>query len=244
MSTPSSLAIAFRLRDELHVGGEQRVVDELHRRARCRARRSGRSGRRTRRRWRVAAFDVGGRAAEHHRERAGEHVVGAAAERRVDDVAVACRGDASDGRRAAGGVRHERARRRPGSRRDRRRRARPYASCSSEYTHTCTTSAARRGVGQRVGDRRARRGEVLAHLGPAGVHGDLVTGSQQPLRHGRADLARPDERDPHGAIRAGGRWRWSWSRGTARSPRCRSGGRRRWPCSRRTGRRRRRRRRR
>ena len=47
-----------------------------------------------------AARDVVGRAAEHHREVAGEHVVGAAAERGVDHVAVARVGDAPDRRRA------------------------------------------------------------------------------------------------------------------------------------------------
>ena len=56
---------------------------------------------------RARALDVVGRAAEHHRERAREHVVGATAERRVDHVPVARVGDALDRRRAAGGVRDE-----------------------------------------------------------------------------------------------------------------------------------------
>ena len=54
-----------------------------------------------------ARVDVGRRAAEHHREVAGEHVVGATAERRVDHVAVARVGDAPDGGGRPGGVGHE-----------------------------------------------------------------------------------------------------------------------------------------
>ena len=197
----------FRLRDELHVGCEERVVDELHReRAAERGDREDRVG--VRGDGGACPFDVGGRAAEHDGERAGEDVVGAAAERRVDDVAVACRGDALDGRRAAGGVRHEQ--RVVGQVRDEtvvvERDRRELLVGVHAHVHDLRDV---RGVGQRVGDRRARRGEVLAHLGPAGVHGDVVTRSQQPLRHGRADLARPHERDAHGATRAGGRWRWS-----------------------------------
>ena len=64
-------------------------------------------------------------------------------------------------------------------------------------------------LGQGIGHRRAQPGEVLSHLGPAGVDGELVTGGEEPLGHGRADLARPDESDPQGTIRAAGRWRWS-----------------------------------
>ena len=46
------------------------------------------------------------------------------------------------------------------------------------------------GLRQGVGHASARPVEVLAHLGPAGVHGDVVSGREQPLRHGGADLAR------------------------------------------------------
>ena len=137
------------------------------------------------------------------------HVVGTAAERRVDDVAVARRGDAPDGRGAAGRVRHEQ--RVVGEVRD------ETVGVEGDRLEL------RVGVHAHVHDLGARaprrpsesvtvapsRGEVLAHLGPAGVHGEVVTGREQPLRHGRADLARPDERDAHGATRPGRRRRRS-----------------------------------
>ena len=89
------------------------------------------------------ALDVVRRAADHHRERAREHVVGAAAERRVDDVPVARGGDPLDGRRAPGRVRDEERVVGEVRRRGRRRPSATSSNCSSEYTPTCTTSAPR-----------------------------------------------------------------------------------------------------
>ncbi len=58
-----------------------------------------------------------------------------------------------------------------------------------------------RRIDQRVGHRHAQPGEVLSHLGPAGVDGQFVAGGEEPLRHGGADLSRPDEGDPHRTTR-------------------------------------------
>ena len=86
------------LRDELDVGREERVVDELHhQRAAERADVDHRVG--VCADGLAGARDVVGRAAEHHREVAGEHVVGAAAERSVHHVAVPRVGDPPDHRR-------------------------------------------------------------------------------------------------------------------------------------------------
>ena len=71
------------------------------------------------------------------------------------------------------------------------------SNCSSEYTATCTDSAPRAASAKESVTCSARPVEVLAHLGPAGVHGDVVSGREQPLRHGGADLAGADEADPH-----------------------------------------------
>ena len=115
----------LRLRDQLDVGGEQRVVDELHdERAAEPADREDRD-RRTPPTVRARASTSDGAPPSITVSVTGEHVVGATAERRVDHVPVARVGDLPDRRRAAGGVRHEERVVGRGSRRARRRRARP-----------------------------------------------------------------------------------------------------------------------
>ena len=142
------------------------------------------------------ALDVVRRAAHHDRERAREHVVGATAERRVDHVPVTGGGDPLDGRRAAGRVRDEE--RVVAEVRDQAVVGeRDLLELLVGVHRDVHGLGAASGLGQGVGHVSARPVEVLAHLGPAGVHGDVVSGREQPLRHGRADLAGADEADPH-----------------------------------------------